>query len=57
MLQVDSNNTVVVPEIVCPLDDEVLEELQRAVDPLEPLAEQITAGPGAGQMTGPFKPT
>ncbi|KAL7387850.1 hypothetical protein ABVT39_002552 [Epinephelus coioides] len=35
MLQEDSHSTVVVPEIVCPVDDEVLKELQRAVDPME----------------------
>lgn len=35
MLQEDSNSTVMVPEIACPLDDEALDELQRAVDPLE----------------------
>lgn len=31
MLQGDTNGTVVVPEIVCPLDDEALEELQRTL--------------------------
>lgn len=35
MLQGDTNGTVVVPEIVCPLDDEALEELQRTLDPME----------------------
>ncbi|XP_073671128.1 uncharacterized protein [Paramisgurnus dabryanus] len=35
MLQGDANGTVVVPEILCPLDDEALEELQRTLEPME----------------------
>uniref|UniRef100_A0A3P8U8Y1 Integrase catalytic domain-containing protein n=1 Tax=Amphiprion percula TaxID=161767 RepID=A0A3P8U8Y1_AMPPE len=35
VLQEDSNGTVVVPEVECPLDNEALEELQRTINPLE----------------------
>uniref|UniRef100_I3KBR5 Integrase core domain-containing protein n=1 Tax=Oreochromis niloticus TaxID=8128 RepID=I3KBR5_ORENI len=35
VLQEESNSTVVVPEIECPLDEETLEGLQRTINPLE----------------------
>ncbi|XP_039862405.1 uncharacterized protein LOC120718119 [Simochromis diagramma] len=35
VLQEESNSTVVVPEVECPLDEETLEGLQRTINPLE----------------------